>query len=72
MTNYNNERISVLIEDCNVRNYDSWAIPYLVDLKKARELLQEFVDISHFDVTDPERARIPTLKQEAKKLLGGQ
>lgn len=37
-----------------------------------REILQEFIDISFFDATDPARDKIIALKVEAKKLLGNQ
>lgn len=36
------------------------------------ELLQEFVDISFFDESDPERSKIIQLKVKAKKVLGNQ
>lgn len=36
------------------------------------ELLQEFVDISSFDKSDPSRSKLPALKAKAKKLLGNQ
>ena len=42
------------------------------EVSDLQKLLQEFVDISFFDQTDPDRQKIVQLKQKAKQLLGGQ
>ena len=42
------------------------------ELKNVKEVLQDFVDISAFDLSDPRREELPALKTKAKILLGNQ